>query len=224
MKKIVSLILALALCLCVMLSFTSCGGEELNFGKEYKAIKSQVDVLLELNAKSIDVGVMDSIMAGYYMTQDSTYASSLMIIEDLALATEQYGIAARKGSGLAKMISKTMIELAKSGVVDEIATIYGIKSELCIDTTKSISELTDAEKEDFIDEYDPKLPEAVDIVLELGQASISMLQRRMRIGYARAGRIIDEMARRGIVSEADGAKPRTVLMSREQINELFEEE
>ena len=149
MKKIVSLILALALCLGAMLSLTSCGGEELNFGKEYKAIKSQVDVLLELNAKSIDVGVMDSIMAGYYMTQDSTYASSLMIIEDLALATEQYGIAARKGSGLAKMISKTMIELAKSGVVDEIATTYGIKSELCIDTTKSISELTDAEKVDW---------------------------------------------------------------------------
>ena len=51
-----------------------------------------------------------------------------------------------------------------------------------------------------------------------------MLQRRMRIGYARAGRIIDDMARRGIVSEADGAKPRTVLMTREQINELFAEE
>ena len=83
---------------------------------------------------------------------------------------------------------------------------------------------SDAEKEDFNEEYDPKLPEAVDIVLELGQASISMLQRRMRIGYARAGRIIDEMARRGIVSEADGSKPRTVLMSREQINELLENE
>ena len=83
---------------------------------------------------------------------------------------------------------------------------------------------SDAEKEEFAEEYDPKLPEAVDIVLEVGQASISMLQRRMRIGYARAGRIIDEMARRGIVSEAEGAAPRTVLMTREQINELFEDE
>ena len=84
--------------------------------------------------------------------------------------------------------------------------------------------MSDDERAELAGEYDPKLAEAVDIVLELGQASISMLQRRMRIGYARAGRIIDEMARRGIVSEADGAKPRTVLMSREQINELFEEE
>ena len=82
---------------------------------------------------------------------------------------------------------------------------------------------TDAEKEEFASEYDPKLPEAVDIVLELGQASISMLQRRMRIGYARAGRIIDEMAQRGIVSEADGAKPRAVLITREEANAMFEQ-
>ena len=82
---------------------------------------------------------------------------------------------------------------------------------------------TDAEKEELSDEYDPRLPEAVDIVLELGQASTSMLQRRMRVGYARAGRLIDELARRGIISEADGSKPRTILMTREQINQLFED-
>ena len=82
---------------------------------------------------------------------------------------------------------------------------------------------TDAEKEEFASEYDPKLPEAVDIVLDMGQASISMLQRRMRIGYARAGRIIDEMAQRGIVSEADGAKPRVVLISREEAAAMFED-
>ena len=82
---------------------------------------------------------------------------------------------------------------------------------------------TDAEKEEVASEYDPKLAEAVDIVLDMGQASISMLQRRMRIGYARAGRLIDEMAQRGIVSEADGAKPRMVLITREQANAMFEE-
>ena len=46
----------------------------------------------------------------------------------------------------------------------------------------------------------------------------------MPVGYARAARIIDEMARRGIVSKADGVKPRTVLMTREQVNKLFEED
>ena len=81
--------------------------------------------------------------------------------------------------------------------------------------------MSDAEKEEVASEYDPKLEEAVEIVVEAGQASVSMLQRRMRVGYARAGRLIDEMERRGIVSEADGAKPRTVLISREQFINMF---
>ena len=82
---------------------------------------------------------------------------------------------------------------------------------------------SDAEKEEFSSEYDPRLPEAVEIVVEAGQASVSMLQRRMRVGYARAGRLIDEMEQRGIVSEAEGAKPRTVLISREELSQLFED-
>ena len=80
---------------------------------------------------------------------------------------------------------------------------------------------SDAEREEVEQEYDPKLAEAVEIVVEAGQASVSMLQRRMRVGYARAGRLIDEMERRGVVSEADGAKPRSVLITREQMNAMF---
>ena len=84
--------------------------------------------------------------------------------------------------------------------------------------------LSDAEKGEEPDEADPRLPEAIDIVMEAGQASISLLQRRMRVGYSRAGRLIDDMFKRGIVSEADGAKPRTVLISREEYRRLFEDE
>lgn len=83
---------------------------------------------------------------------------------------------------------------------------------------------SDAEKEESVSEYDPKLEEAIEIVVEAGQASVSMLQRRMRVGYARAGRLIDEMERRGVVSEADGAKPRNVLITREQFMNMFSEE
>lgn len=83
---------------------------------------------------------------------------------------------------------------------------------------------SDAEKEEVEAEYDPKLEEAVEIVVEAGQASVSMLQRRMRVGYARAGRLIDEMERRGIISEADGAKARTVLITREQFQNMFSNE
>jgi len=67
---------------------------------------------------------------------------------------------------------------------------------------------------------DDKLAEAIEMVITDGQASISMLQRRMKIGYARAGRLIDDMAARGIVSKSAGSKPREVLMSREEYERI----
>ena len=65
-------------------------------------------------------------------------------------------------------------------------------------------------------ELDDRLQEAIEMVLTDGQASISMLQRRMKIGYARAGRLIDDMAARGIVSKSAGSKPREILITYEQ--------
>ena len=56
--------------------------------------------------------------------------------------------------------------------------------------------------------------DAVDLVLEMQTASVSMLQRRFRIGYTRAARLIDEMEARGIVGPYEGSKPRTVLMEK----------
>ena len=67
---------------------------------------------------------------------------------------------------------------------------------------------------------DPLLSEAIEMAIMDGQTSISMLQRRLRIGYARAGRLIDEMTRRGVISSAAGAKPRQVLISREQFEQM----
>lgn len=64
-------------------------------------------------------------------------------------------------------------------------------------------------------EYDEKYDEAVAIVCETGQASISGVQRRLRIGYNRAARIIETMEREGLVGPADGAKPREVLARRD---------
>ncbi|MBM9614660.1 DNA translocase FtsK 4TM domain-containing protein [Desulfobulbus rhabdoformis] len=62
------------------------------------------------------------------------------------------------------------------------------------------------------EEYDEKYDEAVAIVTETGQASISMVQRRLRVGYNRAARMIEIMEREGIVGPADGARPREVLV------------
>ena len=63
---------------------------------------------------------------------------------------------------------------------------------------------------------DEMLPAAVDVILETGQASVSMLQRRLKLGYARAARIVDEMEEKGIVGPFVGSKPRTILITKEQ--------
>ena len=66
------------------------------------------------------------------------------------------------------------------------------------------------------DDSDEMLPAAVDVILECGQASVSMLQRRLKLGYARAARIMDEMEERGIVGHFEGSKPRQLLITKEQ--------
>ena len=63
---------------------------------------------------------------------------------------------------------------------------------------------------------DELLPQAVDVILETGQASVSMLQRRLKLGYARAARIVDEMEEKGIVGPFQGSKPRSILITKEQ--------
>ena len=67
---------------------------------------------------------------------------------------------------------------------------------------------------------DEMLPDAVEVILETGQASVSMLQRRLKLGYARAARIVDEMEEKGIVGPFKGAKPREILITREQWAEM----
>ncbi len=70
------------------------------------------------------------------------------------------------------------------------------------------------------DETDPLLMEAIDLVVETGQASTSFIQRKLKVGYARAGRIIDQMEERGVISGYQGSKPRQVLMTLEKLQEL----
>ena len=65
-------------------------------------------------------------------------------------------------------------------------------------------------------EGDEMLPAAVDVILETGQASVSMLQRRLKLGYARAARIVDEMEEKGIVGPFQGSKPRDILITKEK--------
>ncbi len=67
---------------------------------------------------------------------------------------------------------------------------------------------------------DPVMNEAIKCIIEAGQASTSLLQRRLRVGYARAGRLIDEMEQMGIVGPHEGSKPRQVLITYQQFMEM----
>lgn len=77
-----------------------------------------------------------------------------------------------------------------------------------------------APEQNAADEADELLPAAIDVVMETGQASVSMLQRRLKLGYSRAARIVDEMETRGIVGPFEGSKPRQLLITKEQWQEL----
>ena len=101
----------------------------------------------------------------------------------------------------------------------------GGESTYNTDIIESIEKANTSDKEKDLesatdDETDPFLMEAIETVVETGQASTSFIQRRFKVGHARAGRIIDQMEERGIISGYQGSKPREVLMSKERWEEL----
>lgn len=70
------------------------------------------------------------------------------------------------------------------------------------------------------DSGDELIPRAIEVVVEAGEASVSLLQRRLRLGYSRAGRLVDELEERGIVGPREGSKSRRVLITRQQWLEM----
>jgi len=68
--------------------------------------------------------------------------------------------------------------------------------------------------------YDELLPAAIEVVLDVGQASVSMLQRRLKLGYGRAARLVDQMEEKGVVGPFEGSKPRQLLITKEQWQEM----
>ena len=74
--------------------------------------------------------------------------------------------------------------------------------------------------EDVGGEYDELIDAATEVILETGQASVSMLQRRLKLGYARAARLVDQLEEKGIVGPFEGSKPRQLLITKEQWQEM----
>ncbi|HET6448128.1 MAG TPA: DNA translocase FtsK [Conexibacter sp.] len=83
------------------------------------------------------------------------------------------------------------------------------------------SDASGGEDDGFDPDEDPLLEEAIGLVAQMGTASTSMLQRRLRLGYTRAGRLIDMLERRGIISGYEGSKPRQVLITEADVPRLL---
>ena len=96
---------------------------------------------------------------------------------------------------------------------DEVMKEIEIKAAATEDTKKkSVS--------DDDEEYDPVLNDAIEVVLNAGGASTTMLQKKLKLGYARASRVMDQLEEKGIVGPAEGAKPRAILISKQQWYEM----
>ena len=118
-------------------------------------------------------------------------------------------------------VSDSEVEAIASYVKANYVTNYdqGVMEEIekkALQTGNKATSAADPEPTSDEMSGDEMLPAAVDVILETGQASVSMLQRRLKLGYARAARIVDEMEERGIVGPFVGSKPRAILVTKEQ--------
>ena len=119
-------------------------------------------------------------------------------------------------------VSDSEVEAVASYVKNNFVTDYDqqvmeeIEKKAAQSGTKGSSAAAEPEASEAELEGDEMLPAAVDVILETGQASVSMLQRRLKLGYARAARIVDEMEEKGIVGPFVGSKPRAILVTKEQ--------
>jgi S-DNA-T family DNA segregation ATPase FtsK/SpoIIIE len=84
--------------------------------------------------------------------------------------------------------------------------------ESLLELPEAFEEDVDGEDGEFDPDEDPLLEKAIEIVVQTQTASVSLIQRRLRVGYTRAGRLIDMLERRGIISGYEGSKPRRVLV------------
>jgi S-DNA-T family DNA segregation ATPase FtsK/SpoIIIE len=96
-----------------------------------------------------------------------------------------------------------------------------LREELLAEVVDETEAGSESAEDGFDPDEDPLLQEAISLVASMGTASTSMLQRRLRLGYTRAGRLIDMLERRGIISGYEGSKPRQVLISESDIPRIL---
>ena len=115
-------------------------------------------------------------------------------------------------------VSDGEIESVVDAIKESTPAIYNQNVIEKLEKTDTAQVVSD--DEDDCDEY---LTDAIELAVNMGQVSASMIQRKFRVGYARAGRIVDQMEERGIISESQGSKPRKALISKEEWEEMKEQ-
>ena len=132
-----------------------------------------------------------------------------------------------QGDMLFKPLGTSRLQRLQGAYVseEEIALVVEqCRSQRGQDLDESLLEAREAafedgdEDGDFDPDEDQLLERAIDIVVQTQTASVSLLQRRLRVGYTRAGRLIDMLERRGIISGYEGSKPRRVLVSETELD------
>ncbi|HEV2999555.1 MAG TPA: DNA translocase FtsK [Solirubrobacteraceae bacterium] len=129
------------------------------------------------------------------------------------------------GSSRLQRIQGAYIDEAQIAAITEFWRQQGepeLREELLEEVEEPDTGASD-EPDDFDPDEDPLLEEAIHLVAEMGTASTSMLQRRLRLGYTRAGRLIDMLERRGVISGYEGSKPRQVLVSPADVPRFVEQ-
>jgi DNA segregation ATPase FtsK/SpoIIIE, S-DNA-T family len=93
--------------------------------------------------------------------------------------------------------------------------------ETLLEAPEAFGDAEDGEVGEFDPDEDPLLDKAIEIVVQTQTASVSLIQRRLRVGYTRAGRLVDMLERRGIISGYEGSKPRRVLVEESDLHRVL---
>ncbi len=119
-------------------------------------------------------------------------------------------------------ISDAEVENVVNHIKSQLQTTYNEETMHEIEAKAAASENAKKKgiEETDEDDYDPMLNDAIEVVLNAGGASTTMLQKKLKLGYARASRVMDQLEEKGIVGPSEGAKPRAVLITKQQWYEM----
>jgi S-DNA-T family DNA segregation ATPase FtsK/SpoIIIE len=199
------------------------------------------DAVIRLAQKSRAVGIhlvlatqrpsVDVITGMIKANVPSRIAFAVSSQTDSRVILDQAGAESLLGQGdmLFKPLGTSRLQRVQGAFVteDEIALIVEqCRAQRAQELDESLLEAPEAAAEadevegDFDPDEDPLLDKAIEVVVQTQTASVSLLQRRLRVGYTRAGRLIDMLERRGIISGYEGSKPRRVLVDESALPQL----